>query len=144
MEGVVNCMMDSVTDLSPRQLARIAGGLYLINIVGGAFAIGFVRAALFTPDVATTAHNIQTHQLLYRLGLAAHLVVTVTNVPLALHPGRDRNRGRWPRPRVRTAGPSRQRALCQRPAAGTARGAGIPARRSVGWQLPRVHRVLRP
>jgi hypothetical protein len=39
---------------------------------------------MFTPDVATTAHNIQTHQLLYRLGLAAHLVVTLTNVPLAL------------------------------------------------------------
>ena len=50
----------------------------------GAFAIGFVRAALFTPDLAATAHNIQTHQLLYRSGLAAHLVVTVTNVPLAL------------------------------------------------------------
>ena len=42
-------MMDSVTGGSPRQLARIAGALYLINIVGGAFAIGFVRAALFTP-----------------------------------------------------------------------------------------------
>src|SRR5215213_11372390 len=84
MEGVVNCMMDSVGGASPRQLARIAGALYLINIVGGAFAIGFVRAALFTPDLATTAHNIQTHQLLYRSGLAAHLVVTVTNVPLAL------------------------------------------------------------
>jgi hypothetical protein len=49
MEGVVNCMMDSVTVASPRQLARIAGALYLINIVAGAFAIGFVRAALFTP-----------------------------------------------------------------------------------------------
>ena len=75
-------MMDSVTGASPRQLARIAGAMYLINIVGGAFAIGFVRAALFTPDLAATAHNIQTHQLLYRSGLAAHLVVTVTNVPL--------------------------------------------------------------
>jgi hypothetical protein len=83
-KGVVNCMMDFVTGAPPRQLASIAGALYLINIVGGAFAIGFVRAALFTPDLATTAHNIQTHQLLYRSGLAAHLVVTVTNVPLAL------------------------------------------------------------
>jgi hypothetical protein len=77
-------MIDFVTGASPRQLARIAGALYLINIVGGAFPIGFVRAALFTPDLATTAHNIQTHQLLCRLGLAAHLVVTVINVPLAL------------------------------------------------------------
>jgi hypothetical protein len=76
--------MDSVTPTSPRQLARIAGALYLINIVGGAFAIGFVHATLFTSDPATTAANIQTHQLLYRSGLAAHVVVTVTNVPLAL------------------------------------------------------------
>jgi len=62
----------------------MAGALYLINIVGGAFAIGLVQARLFTADPAVTAHNIQTHELLYRSGLAAHLVVTVTNVGLAL------------------------------------------------------------
>ena len=72
------------TDASPRQLARIAGALYLINILGGAFAIGFVPAMLFAADPATTAANISTHQLLYRSALAAHVVVTVTNVPLAL------------------------------------------------------------
>src|SRR5438270_2352509 len=76
--------MDSVTGASPRQLARIAGALYLINIVGGAFAIGIVPAMLLVPDPAATAHNIQTHELLYRSGLAAHVVVTVTNVPLAV------------------------------------------------------------
>ena len=76
--------MDTVTGASPRQLARMAGALYLINIVGGAFAIGFVHATLFASDPATTAANIQAHQLLYRSGLAAHVVVTVTNVGLAL------------------------------------------------------------
>src|SRR5215210_5008763 len=76
--------MDTVTGASPRQLARMAGALYLINIVGGAFAIGFVRALLFVLDPVATAHNIQTHELLYRSGLAAHVVVTVTNVPLAV------------------------------------------------------------
>jgi Domain of unknown function (DUF4386) len=107
---------------------------------GGAFAIGFVRAALFTPDLAATAHNIQTHQLLYRSGLAEHLVVTVTNIPLALifyELFKVVNR----RLALLTAffilvataieaaglvhefaplGPSGQRALCQRPATGTA------------------------
>ena len=34
-------------------------------------------------DSATTAANIQAHELLYQSGLAAHLLVTVTNVPLA-------------------------------------------------------------
>src|SRR5215212_11706134 len=76
--------MDSVVGASPRRLARVAGALYLINIVGGAFAIGVVQARLFTLDPAATAHNIQAHELLYRSGLAAHIVVTVTNVPLAL------------------------------------------------------------
>jgi hypothetical protein len=75
---------ESAGGASPRRLARIAGALYLINIVGGAFAIGIVQARLFTADPAATAHNIQSHELLYRSGLAAHIVVTVTNVPLAL------------------------------------------------------------
>src|SRR5437879_7251531 len=35
-------------------------------------------------DAAATANNIQTHELLYRVSLVAHLVVTVTNVPLAV------------------------------------------------------------
>jgi hypothetical protein len=73
-----------MAEASPRRWARIAGGLYLINIVFGAFAIGYVPAMLVVPAAATTAHNIQTHELLYRLGLVAHLVVTVTNIPMAV------------------------------------------------------------
>jgi hypothetical protein len=63
-------------------------------------------------DLAATAQNIQAHELLYRSGLAAHLVVTTTmslggdllravqgGEPTArpagrlLHPGRDGHRG---------------------------------------------------
>ncbi|HKT05277.1 MAG TPA: DUF4386 domain-containing protein [Rugosimonospora sp.] len=69
---------------SPRTLARYAGGLYLVNIVAGAFAIGFVRATLFVSDPAVTLHNLQTHELLYRSSLVAHVVVTLTNIPLAM------------------------------------------------------------
>lgn len=77
--------IDSVADTAPRRLARMAGALYLINIVLGAFAIGIVPAIIAVgPDAAATAQNIQNHELLYRLGLAAHVVVTVTNVPLAV------------------------------------------------------------
>jgi hypothetical protein len=76
--------MDSVAGASPRTLARTAGFLYLVNIVAGAFAIGYVRATLFASDATATAHNIQTHELLYRSSLVAHLVVTLTNIPLAL------------------------------------------------------------
>ncbi|MBV9382097.1 MAG: DUF4386 domain-containing protein [Streptosporangiaceae bacterium] len=76
--------MDSIVGASPRQLARTAGALYLINIIFGAFAIGVVPAILIVPDAAAAAHNIQTHELLYRLGLAAHVVVTLTNIPMAV------------------------------------------------------------
>ena len=77
--------MDSLTGTSPRALARTAGALYLANILGGAFAITVVPAMLVVQgDPAATAHNIQAHELLYRAGLAAHVLVTVTNVPLAV------------------------------------------------------------
>ena len=76
--------MDSIAGASPRQMARTAGALYLVNIVAGAFALGVVPAMLFRADMATTVHNIQTHEPLYRFGLVAHIVVTVTNVPMAV------------------------------------------------------------
>lgn len=78
-------MTDPDTDASPRRLARMAGGLYLVNIVGGAFAITVVPALLVVQgDPAATAQNIQAQELLYRAGLAVHVLVTVTNVPLAV------------------------------------------------------------
>ena len=78
-------VMERIAGASPRHLARIAGGLYLIIIVGGFFAIGFVPAAIVVPgDAAATAHNILAHELLYRLGLAAHIIILMCNVPLAV------------------------------------------------------------
>jgi hypothetical protein len=69
----------------PRLLARIAGGLYLINIVGGAFAIGYVPAVLIVAgDAAATARNIHVNEQLYRSGIVAHVLITLTNIPLAV------------------------------------------------------------
>jgi uncharacterized protein DUF4386 len=65
-----------VKELSPGALARIAGGLYLVNILAGAFAIGYVPAAV--------GNDVHGHELLFRAGLAAHVAVTATNVPLAV------------------------------------------------------------
>src|SRR5438309_8112698 len=77
--------MDLIATASPRQLARTAGGLYLANIVLGAFAIGVVPATIFVAgDAAATAHNIQANEVLYRLGIVAHVVILATNVPLAV------------------------------------------------------------
>jgi Domain of unknown function (DUF4386) len=78
-------VMKWIAEASPQRWARIAGGLYLIIIVGGFFAIGYVPAALVVPgDAVATAHNIQAHELLYRLGLAAHMIILVCNIPLTL------------------------------------------------------------
>jgi hypothetical protein len=77
--------MEPKAAVSPRPLARIAGGLYLINIVGGFFAIGYVPAAIVVAgDAAGTAHNLQAHEMLYRMGLLAHIAILCTNVGLAV------------------------------------------------------------
>jgi len=77
--------MDRIAAASPRQLARIAGGLYLLNILGGFFAISLVPIIIgVSGDAAATAHNIQGNELLYRTGLLTHILITVTNVGLAV------------------------------------------------------------
>jgi hypothetical protein len=71
--------------VGPSTLARAAGGLYLVNILLGAFAIGVVPGMLVvTGDAQATAHNVAAHELLYRTGLAAHVVIGLTNVGLAV------------------------------------------------------------
>ncbi len=60
-------MTERIAETSPRLKARIAGLLYLIVIIGGIFAELFVRGRLVVHwDAAAKAHNIVTHELLYR------------------------------------------------------------------------------
>jgi hypothetical protein len=60
---------------SPRLTARIAGGLYLLTILAGAFAQGFVSDKLvISGDAAATAANILGHEPLFRLGFAVYLI----------------------------------------------------------------------
>jgi hypothetical protein len=78
-------MMDRIAAATPRQLARTAGALYLINILGGFFAIGLVPGLLFVAgDAAATAHNIQANETLYRLGIVSHITINVTSVFMAV------------------------------------------------------------
>jgi len=77
--------MERIAAASPRQLSRTAGGLYLINILGGFFAIGLVPGLLVVSgDATATAHNIQANELLYRSGIVAHIVIDVTAVLMAV------------------------------------------------------------
>jgi hypothetical protein len=66
---------DRIVELSPRGMARIAGVFYLLTILTGILAQGFVSERLVVSgDAAATATNILAHEPLYRLGFAVYLV----------------------------------------------------------------------
>jgi hypothetical protein len=76
-------MTEQNAEISPGLKARVAGLLYLINIAAGAFHYGFVRSAMIAPgDAGTTAANIVAHELVYRLGFVAAIILLLCNVPL--------------------------------------------------------------
>lgn len=75
-------MMSHTIETAPQVYARTAGALYLVIIVLGAFAEGYVAGKLLAPDAATTAHNILVSQQLWGLSVAADLIVVLCAVPL--------------------------------------------------------------
>ena len=68
--------------ISPRALARIAGVLYLINIILGAYGELGIRQRLSSTDAAVTAANLHAMESLWRLGIASELFLLVTGIPL--------------------------------------------------------------
>jgi hypothetical protein len=69
--------------LSPAAMARLAGVIYLIIVVGGAWAQLAVRDRVLVPgNAALTAANITQHELLYRLGFAVEVFYLLCAVPL--------------------------------------------------------------
>jgi hypothetical protein len=78
-------MTPSSSPLSPEAWARTGGLLYLAIIAIGLFGEAFVRSGLVVSgDATATAHNILSSELLWRLGVAAELVLLVCAVGLAL------------------------------------------------------------
>ena len=68
-----------------RKTARTAGVLYLMIIIAGIFAQFFVRQSLLVPgDAAATAANIAASEQLFRLGIAADLIMILSDIALAL------------------------------------------------------------
>lgn len=73
----------ATTDSTPRTWARIAGALYLIIVIGGAFAQLGVRDRLVViGNPAATATNIGLHEQLYRLGFAIEVAYLLCSIPL--------------------------------------------------------------
>lgn len=76
-------MPNKTVETSPQLYARIGGALYLIIIVCGAFAEGFITNKLVvTGDAAATAQSILASPSLWQLGAASNLIVVLCAVPL--------------------------------------------------------------
>jgi hypothetical protein len=67
--------VDRVADMTPRTKARFAGITYLLYIIAGVYAQGFVSDRLVVfKDAAKTAANILANQSTYQLGLTVYLI----------------------------------------------------------------------
>lgn len=75
--------MGTAADIAPWRYARLGGALYLIIILCGAFAEGLVMDKLVVSgNAVATAHNILAAPSLWRLGVAANVLVVLCAVPL--------------------------------------------------------------
>jgi hypothetical protein len=65
--------------------ARVAGALYLLAILVGPFSLIYIPTVLFVSgDATATAHNILTHEMLFRLGIVGDLLAGVSILFLTL------------------------------------------------------------
>jgi hypothetical protein len=70
-----------MNEMSPRTKARLAGAFFLVTILTGVFAQGFISARLIVPgDAAATANNILSHDGLFRLGFAVYMIEMVCQI----------------------------------------------------------------
>lgn len=76
-------MTNQTTTLSLRKTARFAGLLYLILIIVGIFAQGFVREQLLVPgDATATVNNILASEGLFRMSIAGDLLMILCDIAL--------------------------------------------------------------
>ena len=76
-------MMERVGETSPRLKSRITGAFYLITILTGIFAQGFVSGSLVVDnDAAATATNILAHKGLFQWGYAVFLIEMACNIAM--------------------------------------------------------------
>jgi Domain of unknown function (DUF4386)/Protein kinase domain len=73
----------TVAEASPRRMARITGTFYLLTVLAGLFAQGFVSNRLVVfGDASATAANILAHKSLFRLSFTVFMIEMVCNIAM--------------------------------------------------------------
>ena len=77
----MNTITKAMSEMSPRTKARLAGAFYLVTILTGIFAQGFISGRLVVSgDAAATATNILSHDGLFRLGFTVYMIEMVCQI----------------------------------------------------------------
>ena len=77
--------MTAYTEITPKAKARLTGLLYLVLIVAGVFAQGFVAERLVSArDAGVTASSILGNESLYRLGFTVYLIEMAAQIATAV------------------------------------------------------------